>query len=61
MEELIDEVLAQPQAGVNPDRHGLRHARSADGSTEIDYRVDESARRVHITAVRALGPLAVSH
>jgi len=59
VEELIDDLLAEPHAGTAPGVDDLRHARSADGSTEIDYRVDPSAQRVHVIAVRGLGAVAV--
>ena len=61
VEELIDEVLEGPLAGDGPEAAGLRHARSADGSIEVDYLVDQAARRVHILAVRGSGAFAVSH
>ena len=61
VEELIDEVLAEPQAAGRPDAGNLRHAGSADGLIEIDYRVDEAARRVHLLAVRAAGAVMVGN
>ena len=61
VEDLIGQVLEQPLTDRQPDAGGLRQVRSADGSTELDYLVDESARRVQIVAVRGLGPVAVSH
>ncbi len=52
VEELIDQVLAEPQAPANPDDDGLRCASTPDGLTEIDYRVDEPTQRVHVVDLR---------
>jgi len=59
VEELIDEVLADPQAVGSPDAGSVRHVRSADGLIEIDYSIDQAAERVHLLAVRAAGTAVV--
>jgi hypothetical protein len=50
VEELIDELVTEPQHGA-----GTLTARTSDHSTELDYSVDETNRRIHILALRTAG------
>ena len=53
VEDVIDTILADPLGvGVVVTAGDLRRAFDADGGTEIDYRVHETAKRVHVVALR---------
>ena len=56
VEDLIERLASEPngsgRSGVHGD--GLRTARTPDGSAEVDYRVDQPNRRIHVVALRTL-------
>ena len=52
VEDLIDNLSANPHpAGVESTADGLLSVRTPDGDVELQYSVDEGARRVHIVAL----------
>jgi hypothetical protein len=57
VEDLIDDLSANPRpAGVEPTAEGLLSVRTPEEDVELQYSIDEGARRVHIVA---LGPTGV--
>jgi hypothetical protein len=52
VEDLIDNLSANPHpAGVKSTAEGLLSVRTPEGDVELQYSVDEGARRVHILAL----------
>jgi hypothetical protein len=56
--ELIDDLMANPYPSA-AHAEGILSARTADGSAEVDYSVDEQNRRIHVLALRT--PAGESH
>lgn len=53
VEELIEQIVAEPRASAStPATVDALLARTPSGSAEVDYRVDEVSRRVHVLALR---------
>jgi hypothetical protein len=54
VEELIDRALAEPHStSTIADRaHGIVRVKNPNGTAEIDYHIDDSARRVQVVALR---------
>jgi hypothetical protein len=54
VEELIDRALAEPHStSTIADRaHGIVRVKTPNGTAEIDYHIDDSARRVQVVALR---------
>jgi len=52
VEDLIDQLTAEPYPSAAQRADGTLSARTPDGSAEVGYSVDEQNRRIHVLAIR---------